>query len=396
MTPLLTVGVAGPIIACHLNNTAVKSTTTISINTVIPANTSIGEIQIVDGLTAPTEKQILGTINVWIASQSAETKAKWHINQVYCNDIQTGGCKILVQSWSPDYDTSSYTNVVYSTKTPTQKKSLREALTGSSTGTDAVILNNISSGSGGGTFDTWLKTQNATNISSLKGDNKKTALLRWLDNSNLYNNGLHINQIDVTTPLSWDATNNQYSFVINAKSGSNIYTNDSLTVAFKVGRININGISDLTKRLSFVITPSTQEIYSQFTYVNSTKITSTNLPFENFDFTSLTKDGVTFTVNGNEYYETSTGVTLSWSATEPVALSTVISSTDLGALPEDPRDHDDIKYLVGQANSSYPIEWNDITIGEINATNHMVVLTPKAGSIYYTSNAVTITWSLLS
>jgi hypothetical protein len=73
-------------------------------------------------------------------------------------------------------------------------------------------------------------------------------------------------------------------------------------------------------------------------------------------------------------------------------LATIITTTNLGALVEKPQNNDTVKYLVQQANPSASIQWNEITIGAISDTG--VTLTPRTGSIYYTTTALSITWTI--
>jgi hypothetical protein len=131
-----------------------------------------------------------------------------------------------------------------------------------------------------------------------------------LDGSDLYAGSLDINQINVTTSLSWVAASNLYSFTINAKNGSNVYTSDSLEVTLTVGRTLINTITDLDTTLDFLTTPADAEVYAQFMYSNNSKITGSNLPATDFTWGSIGLTGVTFTVNGNEYYYTNANVSL--------------------------------------------------------------------------------------
>jgi hypothetical protein len=121
---------------------------------------------------------------------------------------------------------------------------------------------------------------------------------------------------------------------------------------------------------------------------------ATNLPVTDFTWGTIDSTGVTFSVSGNEYYYTNADVALTWQATVPQALSSVITNTNLGQLSEKPQDNDTIKYLVSQANPSVDIHWNDIVIGSISDTS--VTLTPKAGSIYYTTASLDLIWTILS
>jgi hypothetical protein len=142
------------------------------------------------------------------------------------------------------------------------------------TGSGAVNLNDKFAG--------FLNSQDATNIDSLKGDVNKVALLRYLDSASLYAGVLDINQIDVTSSLVWVANSNYYTFTINAKANSNVYLDGALQVTFTVGRTLINSISGLNKVLNFTITPSVNEVYSQFIYNNSSSLIATNLPVTDF------------------------------------------------------------------------------------------------------------------
>jgi hypothetical protein len=127
-----------------------------------------------------------------------------------------------------------------------------------------------------------------------------------------------------------------------------------LTVTFEVSRTLINTIQGLDTTLDFIVTPSQQEIYNQFTALNTT-INTTNLPISSLTFGSVTASGTNFTVTGNEYYYTNANVVLTWLATAQELLTDAIKFRNLGQLIEVP-DQADVIYLVNKANPNSTIQ----------------------------------------
>jgi hypothetical protein len=90
-------------------------------------------------------------------------------------------------------------------------------------------------------------TQNAASVANIKGVANQTALLKWLDASNLYNGNLDINQITIDTAVSgtglqWNDSGsdiNSYTVTLIPIANSNMYTG-TIKVKFNVGRIDFN------------------------------------------------------------------------------------------------------------------------------------------------------------
>lgn len=242
---------------------------------------------------------------------------------------------------------------------------------------------------------------------------------KWTDWnwSNKYGIGTVSDDVDQTNSLKgWVKSNDRFEHIRIAPDPNNTtyVGQDPVDITLKLKRTNLDSVTgwqaNWTTRNSFATAPDSNNLLSRFDelYSGSSwyigKLDGVYLSDWNMQVSGSTS---IFTISGNPFYTTQNSTTdlkyqFAWEMEQAVDVSTVIinqSGTPINSLTffQIPSREDVIAFLKHQIKTDVlpSIVWNEINI-TVNTDPDKIVLVGNQGSLFYTTTAMTISYTIAS